>query len=172
MPQAGIRPPRAAGFCRPGSVSEKGADMSEKGSDTISFLGLPTPFSEKIVSDPFFVSFSFFVTLFRPLFRPGYNPWTSAWQAELLYWNPYFLTSEGMDIMLAKITSKNQLTLPKNIVSAFPDAEYFDIQVENGRIVLTPVRIQKADAVRAKLEELGITERDIGDAVQWARREK
>lgn len=71
--------------------------------------------------------------------------------------------------MLAKITSKNQLTLPKSIVSEFGGTEYFDVRIENGRIILEPVRIQRADAVRSKLVELGITEEDITDAVKWAR---
>jgi len=70
---------------------------------------------------------------------------------------------------LAKLTSKNQLTLPKNVVAEVGGAEYFDVRTENGRIVLTPVRIQRADAVRAKLAELGITERDVANAVAWAR---
>ena len=35
--------------------------------------------------------------------------------------------------------------------------------------MLTPVRIQRGDAVRAKLAELDIGEQDIADAVQWAR---
>ena len=42
--------------------------------------------------------------------------------------------------------------------------------VESGRIILTPVRIQQADAVRAKLEALGINEQDVSDAIQWARK--
>jgi cysteinyl-tRNA synthetase len=29
--------------------------------------------------------------------------------------------------------------------------------------------LSRADAVRAKLEEMGITERDVEDAVAWAR---
>ncbi|MBF0095539.1 MAG: AbrB/MazE/SpoVT family DNA-binding domain-containing protein, partial [Alphaproteobacteria bacterium] len=37
-------------------------------------------------------------------------------------------------------------------------------------IVLTPVRIHRADAVRAKLEELNLSEADLADAVAWARR--
>lgn len=73
--------------------------------------------------------------------------------------------------MLAKLTSKNQLTLPKSVVQAVGKAEYYDVAVESGRIVLTPVRIQQADAVRAKLEALGIDERDVNDAIAWARRE-
>ncbi len=71
--------------------------------------------------------------------------------------------------MLAKLTSKNQLTLPKAVVAAVQGTEYFDVIEENGRIVLTPVRINRADAVRSKLEELNLSEADIADAVSWAR---
>ena len=71
--------------------------------------------------------------------------------------------------MLAKITSKNQLTLPRSITQAVGPAEYFDVQARDGQIVLTPVRIQRGDAVRAKLAELDLTEADIADAVAWAR---
>ncbi|MBE0625812.1 MAG: AbrB/MazE/SpoVT family DNA-binding domain-containing protein [Burkholderiales bacterium] len=71
--------------------------------------------------------------------------------------------------MLAKITSKNQLTLPKSVTQAVGPAEYFDVQAQHGQIILTPVRIQRGDAVRAKLAELELTEVDIGEAVSWAR---
>lgn len=71
--------------------------------------------------------------------------------------------------MLAKLTSKNQLTLPKSVVEAVSAAEYFDVEVRDGQIVLTPVRIQRGDAVRAKLAELGLTDADVADAVRWAR---
>ncbi len=74
--------------------------------------------------------------------------------------------------MLAKMTSKNQLTLPKSVINEFSDTEYFDVQAERGRIVLTPVRIQRSDAVRAKLADLGITELDVAGAVKWSREEK
>jgi translation initiation factor IF-1 len=73
-------------------------------------------------------------------------------------------------VVLAKLTSKNQLTLPKAVVTAMHGAEYFEVTEENGRIVLTPVRIARADAVRAKLEELHLSEADVADAVAWARR--
>ena len=56
--------------------------------------------------------------------------------------------------MLAKLTTKNQLTLPKSVVTALPHSDYFEIEVRSGQLVLTPVRIQRADAVRAKLAEL------------------
>jgi hypothetical protein len=73
--------------------------------------------------------------------------------------------------MLAKLTSKNQLTLPKSVVQSVGKSDYYDIAVESGRIVLTPVRIQQADAVRAKLDALGITEQDVSEAIAWARNE-
>lgn len=72
--------------------------------------------------------------------------------------------------MLAKKTSKNQITLPKAIVRQFPDVEYFEVCEEHGRIVLQPLRLSRADAVRAKLAALGIAEPDIAEAVAWARR--
>ncbi|MDR1968016.1 MAG: AbrB/MazE/SpoVT family DNA-binding domain-containing protein [Burkholderiaceae bacterium] len=72
--------------------------------------------------------------------------------------------------MLAKLTSKNQITLPKAAVSCVDAAEYFDVTVDSGRIVLTPVRVQQAQAVRNKLAQLGITEQDVADAIAWARR--
>ena len=36
--------------------------------------------------------------------------------------------------------------------------------------VATPVRIQRADAVRAKLAALDLIEQDVSDAVAWARK--
>jgi hypothetical protein len=72
--------------------------------------------------------------------------------------------------MLAKVTSKNQLTLPKSVTNAVGPAEYFDVEARDGQIILTPVRIQRADAVRAKLAALDLTEQDVSDAVAWARK--
>lgn len=71
--------------------------------------------------------------------------------------------------MLAKITAKNQLTLPKAVTRAVGATDYVDVEVADGRIVLTPVRIQRGDAVRAKLSELNLSESDVDAAVEWAR---
>ena len=71
--------------------------------------------------------------------------------------------------MLAKITSKNQLTLPKSLTQAVGATEYFDVEARGGQLILTPVRIQRGDSVRAKLEELDLTEEDISAAVAWGR---
>lgn len=72
--------------------------------------------------------------------------------------------------MLAKLTAKNQLTLPKAVTDAVGAADYFEVETRNGQIILTPVRIQRADAVRAKLAELDLTAQDIEDAVTRAHR--
>ena len=73
--------------------------------------------------------------------------------------------------MLAKLTSKNQVTLPKRVLQALgiPGPGYFEVEVDEGRIILTPARIGAADAVRRKLAKLGIRELDVTDAVTWAR---
>ena len=71
--------------------------------------------------------------------------------------------------MLAKLTAKNQLTLPKAATAAVGPAEYFDVETRDGQIILTPVRFQRADAVRAKLAELMLVPADIDNAVTWAR---
>ena len=71
--------------------------------------------------------------------------------------------------MLSKLTSKNQLTIPKEIIKNFPATEYFEIVAENGRMILTPARISQADAARQKMVDLGITQDDMNDAVNWAR---
>ena len=71
--------------------------------------------------------------------------------------------------MLAKVTTKNQLTLPKRMLDAVGSPTYFQVELEEGRLVLTPARVGAADAVRRKLEALGLSEADITDAVDWAR---
>ncbi len=78
---------------------------------------------------------------------------------------PYFQKTA----MLAKITSKNQLTLPKAVTQAVGATDYFEVEARAGQIILTPVRIQRGDAVRAKLAELALTEEDMTEAVAWAR---
>jgi hypothetical protein len=78
--------------------------------------------------------------------------------------------------MLAKKTSKNQVTLPKEIVKTFPDAEYFDVSIKDNAIRLVPVKItpiqSSLDSVREKIRKLGLTEKDVGEAIRWARSRK
>ena len=71
--------------------------------------------------------------------------------------------------MLAKLTVKNQLTLPKAVVSRFSGVEYFDVSTDGTAITLKPLQRSRLDEVRDKLASLGITEQDITDAIAWAR---
>ena len=78
--------------------------------------------------------------------------------------------------MLAKKTSKNQITIPKKIAESFPDVEYFDIRVEGAKILLAPAKILPAgpplERVREKMRQLGIAGNDVSEAVRWARRQR
>jgi len=71
--------------------------------------------------------------------------------------------------MLAKKSSKNQITLPKAIVASIGDVDYFDVTIRDGRIILEPVRTKQGNEVRSRLESLGIRETDIDAAIQYAR---
>ena len=75
--------------------------------------------------------------------------------------------------MLAKRTSKNQITLPKSIAERFPNVEYFDLRIEGDKILLAPAKIVPAgptlERVREKMKQLGIAEKDVSEAVRWAR---
>ena len=73
--------------------------------------------------------------------------------------------------MLAKITAKNQITIPKDVISRLPDVQYFDVTYSNGSVVLKPVKIYDTDLddIRTKMKKLGISEKNVSEAVRWAR---
>jgi bifunctional DNA-binding transcriptional regulator/antitoxin component of YhaV-PrlF toxin-antitoxin module len=74
--------------------------------------------------------------------------------------------------MLAKVTAKNQLTLPKAVASRFPGVEHFDVSTDGESIILRPLRQSRGDEVRAKLAKLGITDQDVKDAITSVRRSR
>lgn len=76
--------------------------------------------------------------------------------------------------MLAKKTSKNQVTLPKKILKEIPDTDYFDVSLrEGGVVVLRPVTVtepgNRLATIRKKIRDLGIEPGDIDRAIQWTR---
>jgi len=73
--------------------------------------------------------------------------------------------------MLAKKTVKNQITLPKAVITRFAGVEYFDVSSDGECIVLRPLQKSRADEVRAQLSQLGIDEQDVAASVSWARKE-
>jgi len=75
--------------------------------------------------------------------------------------------------VLAKITSKNQITIPKQIIDQLDEVTHFDVHLDKGAVVLKPVRFYKTnlEQIRSKIEKLGISENTVADAVKWARKQ-
>ena len=80
--------------------------------------------------------------------------------------------------MLAKRTSNNLVTLPKEIVAEFQGTEYFRVTVEDGRVVLRPtdltheeVKQVSAAVRRERLAKMGMTQADLDEIAAQARRE-
>ena len=73
--------------------------------------------------------------------------------------------------MLAKLTTKNQITIPKKIIDQMPDVRYFDVVLEEGAIVLKPLRIYGTDLerIRTKVKKIGLTEKSVAEAIRWVR---
>ncbi len=75
--------------------------------------------------------------------------------------------------MLVKKTSKNQITLPKEVLKQLPDTDYFEVKVEEGKIVLIPARIIPAkislESIRRKITEKNLNESAVEEAIKWAR---
>ncbi len=73
--------------------------------------------------------------------------------------------------MLAKITSKNQITIPKKIIEQIPAADYFDIDIKNGIIRMKPVKLYDTDLdrIRDKINRLNLEPETVKEAIKWAR---
>lgn len=74
--------------------------------------------------------------------------------------------------MLTRKSSKNQITLPVALLAELPSSDYFEATVENGALVLCPVRVVPAvdlEQIRTRLAEAGVTEAEVPEAIQWAR---
>ena len=73
--------------------------------------------------------------------------------------------------MLAKITSKNQITIPKKIMAQIAETKYFDVEFKDGKISLTPMKVLDTDLekIRAKVKKLGLGPDCVAEAIEWAR---
>ena len=73
--------------------------------------------------------------------------------------------------MISKITTKNQITIPKKIINQIPDAKYFDVELKDGIVLLKPLVFYETDLrqIRAKLKRTGLNADSVNEAVQWAR---
>jgi bifunctional DNA-binding transcriptional regulator/antitoxin component of YhaV-PrlF toxin-antitoxin module len=73
--------------------------------------------------------------------------------------------------MLAKITSKNQITIPKKIIDQLPDVKHFDIELKDGAVILKPIKVYDVDLdqIRSKVKKLGLSQDCVAEAIKWAR---
>ncbi len=73
--------------------------------------------------------------------------------------------------MLAKLTSKNQITIPKKIMDQLPDVQHFDVALNEGLIVMKPLVIYDTDLdqIQSKIKKLGLKKDAVAEAIEWAR---
>ena len=73
--------------------------------------------------------------------------------------------------MLAKMTSKNQITIPKKIVDQLPETDYFEVELKEGLVLLKPLQIYETDLekIRSKMKNLGLKTNSVREAIKWAR---
>ena len=74
--------------------------------------------------------------------------------------------------MLAKMTTKNQITIPKKIIDKLPDIKYFDVELKDGMVLLKPLKVYDTnlDQIRSKMKTLGLSQNSVKEAIQWARK--
>jgi len=73
--------------------------------------------------------------------------------------------------MLAKLTSKNQITIPKKIMDQLPDIQHFDVELHDGVVVMKPLLFYDTDLdqIRSKIRKLRLRQDTVAEAIQWAR---
>ena len=73
--------------------------------------------------------------------------------------------------MLAKLTSKNQITIPKKIIEQLPAVEYFEVELKDGVVMLKPLKVYDTslERIRAKVKKLRLHENTVKEAIEWAR---
>jgi len=76
-----------------------------------------------------------------------------------------------LSIYFAKITSKNQITIPKKIMDQIPDTRYFEVDCIDGAVVLKPLRTYSTslEAIRSKIKALDLKLDCVREPIKWAR---
>jgi hypothetical protein len=81
-----------------------------------------------------------------------------------------------MQPILAKLTSKNQLTLPKTVVAAFPGTTHFEVKVKGNELILVPAALYAhggpLEEARKRVKQLGLDASMVSEAVAWVRKAK
>ncbi len=81
----------------------------------------------------------------------------------------------------AKLTSKGQVTVPKELRDEFElnAGDYLVFELTDDRITMTKSPLQPtedfdalADRIAQRLRDRGVTRSDVADAIRWAREKK
>lgn len=75
--------------------------------------------------------------------------------------------------MLVKLTSKNQITVPKKIMEQFPGTQYFDVTLTDDTVLLKPLKIYDVslEQIKGKIDKLGLKRSAISNAIKKVRGE-
>jgi len=70
--------------------------------------------------------------------------------------------------MVAKLTSKNQITIPEKIIGQLGATRYFLVDLQDGVILFKPLKIFATDVVkiRAIIKNPGLTPVSVSEAVE------
>jgi hypothetical protein len=73
--------------------------------------------------------------------------------------------------MLIKLSSKNQITVPRKILARLPNTKYFEVELKDGTLILKPVEVVETNLqqIRQKMDSLGLKEDCVAEAIRWAR---
>jgi bifunctional DNA-binding transcriptional regulator/antitoxin component of YhaV-PrlF toxin-antitoxin module len=73
--------------------------------------------------------------------------------------------------MLAKMTAKNQITIPKKIIEKLLGVAYFEVELKDGVVMLKPLKVYDTslEKIRTKVKKLGLQENTVKEAIKWAR---
>ena len=84
---------------------------------------------------------------------------------------PMPITAESPEClpMVAVLSGDNQITFIDGVLGEFQYGDYFEVVIDDGRIMLTPIEPAPIEAVWATVAASGATEDDVADAVKWAR---
>ena len=77
--------------------------------------------------------------------------------------------------MLIKKTAKNQVTIPRALLSRLASTDYFEADVAGDALVLRPVKVVEMvdiNKIRDRLERRRVKADEVDKAVVWARKNK
>jgi hypothetical protein len=72
---------------------------------------------------------------------------------------------------LVKLSSKNQVTVPRKILAQMPATQFLDVEWKDGAIVMKPVAVVETNLenIREKMKRFGLNENSVIEAIQCAR---